>query len=151
MYDSQFGISMYFFDCRRQLSSTGPAEYMSSYESVEYTSTPVSTASNAQEPSLLQTLQQILPHCFQPNNYKEAQRSEQATPETQEDQESSVQTGTSLGPYAALMHSSQQRFSDQYCVLVAGIKPQLQTPLMWLHATLHAPDMFLYITVIALQ
>ncbi len=122
---------------------------MSSYESVEYTSRPVSTASNGQEPSLLQTLQQILPHCFQPNNQQEVQSSKQATIETQEAQESSVQTGTS-SPHAALMHSSQNMFSDQYCVLVAGIKPPLQTPLVWLHATLHAPDMFLYITVIAL-
>jgi len=124
---------------------------MSSYESVEYTSRPVSTASNGQEPSLLQTLQQILPHCFQPNNHQEVQSSEQATAETQEDQENLVHTTTSSSPYAALMHSSQQRFSDQYSVLVAGIKPPLQTPLTWLHATLHAPDMFLYITVIALQ
>lgn len=124
---------------------------MSSYESVEYTSRPVSIANNGQEPSLLQTLQQILPHCFQPNNHKEVHSSEQATIETQEDQESSVQTGTASIPYPALMHSSQQRFSDQYCVLVAGMKPPLQTPLVWLHATLHAADMFLYITVLALQ
>ncbi len=124
---------------------------MSSYESVEYTSRPVSTASNGQEPSLLQTLQQILPHCFQHDNQQDVQSSEQATIETQEAQASSVQTGTSSSPHAALMHSSQERFSDQYCVLVAGIKPPLQTPLVWLHATLHAPDMFLYITVIALQ
>jgi hypothetical protein len=124
---------------------------MSSYESVEYTSRPVSAASNGQEPSLLQTLQQILPHCFQPNSQQEVQSSKQATIETQEDQESSVQAGTSSSPDTALMHSSQQRSSDQYSVLVAGIKPPLQTPLVWLHAALHAPDMFLYITVIALQ
>lgn len=126
-------------------------DYMSSYESVEYTSRPVSAASNGQETSLLQTLQQILPQCFQPNSQQEVQSSKQATIETQEDQESSVQAGTSSSPDTALMHSSQQRSSDQYSVLVAGIKPPLQTPLVWLHAALHAPDLFLYITVIALQ
>ena len=124
--------------CHVSVISSFCADYMSSYESVEYTSRPVGTVAKGQDQTLFQTLQQIAPHCI-PSSSKNSISLHQAAPESQS---APAEMGTTI-------ESSQATFLEQYTVLVAGIKPSLQTPLAWLHATLHAPDMFLYITVIA--
>lgn len=134
------------------MNDFGLADYISSYESVEYTSRPIATTGDGQDPSLLQVLQQILPHCFEDAAHEKAQSKTQAPLAEQDDTEDSSATAdvpAKLNTDA--MPTSEQGFIEQYDVLVAGIKPSIRTPLAWLHATLHAPDMFLYVTVIALQ
>lgn len=145
--------SAHMFSCNQSLMNvTGLADYMSSYESVEYTSRPIATTGNGQEPSLLQVLQQILPHCFQHAAHEKAQSKTQAPlAEQDEKEDSSATADVPAEANTDALPSSEQGFIEQYDVLVAGIKPSIRTPLAWLHATLHAPDMFLYVTVIALQ
>ena len=118
---------------------------MSSYEGIAYTSRPVGAASGGQEQTLLQALQHILPQCF--------------TLENVGTQESVVQSAESLAaasdtPTVASQSNIQNvelTFLQAHVVLIAGIRPPLQTPLMSLHAALHAADMFLYVTVIVQQ
>lgn len=114
---------------------------MSSYEAVAYTSRPVGVSSGGQEQTLLQALQHILPQCFMLENV-----------ETQEgvDQFSKISTAASDTTRAASQSDQDMEvtFLQAHVVLIAGIRPPLQTPLISLHAALHAADMFLYITVI---
>jgi len=131
-----------------QLTLAALADYMSSYEGVEYTSRPMVTSTAGQEQTLLQTLQQILPHCFQ-SGETSAQTS---TPsETVADENKSTSDAIDATTRSSTVQGSHVAFLEQYHVLVAGITPPLQTPISWLHATLHAPDLFLYITVFAQQ
>ena len=45
------------------------------------------------------------------------------------------------------MHSKLLFHGKQLEVLVAGVPVSLDAPILWLHATLHHPDFFLYIVV----
>ena len=114
---------------------------MSSYEGIAYTSRPVSVSSGGQGQTLLQALQHILPQCFTLENV-----------ETQEGvHQSSMSSTAASDPTRAASQSDQSMeltFLQAHVVLIAGIQPPLQSPLISLHAALHAADMFLYITVI---
>ena len=124
------------------------ADYMSSYESIEYTSQPVGTTINGQKQTLLQTLQQILPHCFRSDMPAQntADTSEAAADESEV---SSAATNTASALHVPTAQDKYSNLLKRFTVLVAGIQPSLQTPLAELHTLLHAPDMFLYITVVA--
>ena len=45
------------------------------------------------------------------------------------------------------MHSKLLFYGNQLEALVAGVPVSLDAPILWLHATLHHPDFFLYIIV----
>ena len=114
---------------------------MSSYEGIAYTSRPVAVSSGGQEQTLLQALQQILPQVFNLENVKEQE----------DDNQSSHSPTVASDKIRAASQSDQNMevtFLQAHAVLIAGIRPPLQSPLISLHAALHAADMFLYITVI---
>ena len=120
---------------------------MSSYEGVAYTSRPVGVASNGQQQTLLQTLQLLVPSCFTSDEVfapPDAEQSSGAAP-------SPPAVDTSNEMSQADVQQIESLFLQRHVVLIAGVQPPLQTPLISLHAALHAPDMFLYITVIAHQ
>lgn len=115
---------------------------MSSYEGIAYTSRPVAVASDGQEQTLLQALQHILPQCFTIENVQDPEGIQQSA---------EFLTAASDTIKAASQPDIQNleiTFLQAHVVLIAGIRPPLQTPLVSLHAALHAADMFLYITVI---
>ena len=116
------------------------AGYVSSYASVEYTSQPVQVDPKASL-SLSEVLQRILPQCFDCGAANVGtDLAEAATaPQSESPSVSAKQSE----------HASRQpaRLRPGIRVLVAGIEPDLQTPLASLHALLHGPDMFLYIVV----
>ena len=117
-----------------------PAGYVSSYASMEYTSQPVQVDPEASL-SLSEVLQRILPRYFDCGvaNVR-PDPAEAATALWSESPTSSAKSRE---------HASRQpaQIRPGIKVLVAGIEPNLQTPLASLHALLHAPDMFLYIVV----
>lgn len=120
------------------------ADYMSSYEGVDYTSRPV-TASTADghSPTLGETLQRLLPQAFGSDQPRPVP-SDSDVPQEQSD----VQVADSQASSAETSQRHKQ-FFENHSVLVAGIRPPLQTPLPWLYDALHAPDRFLYVIVIA--
>ena len=130
------------------------ADYISSYESVEYTSRPIAAAVQEEEQTLLEALQQILPQCFEAtpkansNNTSTAESTQAATEDLSRASAEAVSKELSS---MASNQAAEKAFVEQYTVLICGIKPSLQTPLAGLHAMLHAPDLFLYIIVIALK
>ena len=122
------------------------ADYVSSYEGIAYTSRPVGAASNGQEQTLFQALQQIVPQCFNLDKTLGQDSSDQSN--------SAAKTTYNIAdPDAAASQDAAQdkeaAFLQTHGVLIAGVQPPLQTSLLSLHTALHAPDMFLYITVIA--
>ena len=126
------------------------ADYMSSYESIDFTSRPIAQAVEDTEQTLLQALQGILPDCFasssqgkQDHPDEPAQSSARDISPTDSD---TIEISITLDAEA-----QEHMFLEKYVVLVCGIKPSLQTPLAGLHALMHAPDLFLYISVIALH
>ena len=117
-----------------------PAGYVSSYASVEYTSQPVQVDPKASI-SLSEVLQKILPQYFGCSAATVgAEDAEAAT---------ALQSRSPAASAEPSEHASRQpaQLRPGIKVLVAGIEPNLQTPLASLHALLHAPDMFLYIVV----
>lgn len=122
------------------------ADYMSSYEGVDYTSRPVvATKDGAVNLTLGEALQQMLPDALQ----LPQQQSDASEPGAESDVQA-VESG-SHEPVVTSRDKQQRNFkplSDTSTVIVAGIQPSLQTSLAWLYDTLHAPDMFLYIVVI---
>ena len=117
-----------------------PAGYVSSYASVEYTSQPVQVDPKASL-SLNEVLQKILPQHFDCG----------AANVGTDIAEAATVPQSKISPASAIQseHASRQpaRLRPGIKVLVAGIEPDLQTPLASLHALLHGPDMFLYIVV----
>ena len=118
---------------------------MSSYEGIAYTSRPVGAASGGQEQTLLQALQLILPQCFTVESVSTQSSISQSadSPQTVVDTLSSA-----VAPGSDMQPSAELTFQHGHKILIAGIQPSLQTPLITLHAALHAADMFLYVTVI---
>lgn len=117
-----------------------PAGYLSSYASVEYTSQPVQVDPKASL-SLSEVLERILPQYFDCGAANVgANLVEDPTALQSESRSASAKPSE---------HTSRQpaQLRPGIKVLVAGIEPNLQTPLASLHALLHAPDMFLYIVV----
>ena len=125
------------------------AEYMSSYESIDFTSRPIAQAVDNAERTLLQVLQGILPDCFACSTRGKQDQPDETSKASVGDNISadSATVGTPSTPNAQL---EEHNFLTNYLVLVCGIRPSLQTPLAGLHNVLHAPDLFLYISVIAL-
>lgn len=117
------------------------ADYMSSYEGIAYTSRPIGAARCGQEQTLLQALQHILPQCF---------ALEDASTQNSISQSATCSTAAADTPLAPPLdlQSTELTFLQGHKVLIAGVQPPLQTPLMSLHAALHAADMFLYVSVI---
>ena len=119
------------------LTSCDCTGYMSSYGSVDYTSRPSPAASSSGARSTLgQALQQLLPDAF----------SQEATAL----QSSSTEGESALASANSAVQQTEQEqtFLKRHDVIVAGVQPALQTPIAWLHSTLHAPDLFLYIIVV---
>ena len=117
-----------------------PAGYVSSYASVEYTSQPVQVDPKA-SPSLSEVLQRLLPQYFDCGT----DPAEAATaPQSESSQSQSPPTSAAQSEQAG---TQPAQLRPGIKVLVAGIEPNLQTPLASLHALLHGPDMFLYIVV----
>ena len=113
---------------------------MSSYEGIAYTSRPVGVSTDGQEQTLLQALQHMLPQCFTLDNVKaQADRSAES---------STTASDTITAASQSDIENKEPTFLQAHVVLIAGVRPPLQTPLISLHAALHAADMFLYITVI---
>lgn len=126
------------------------ADYMSSYESIDFTSRPIAQAVKDAEQTLLQTLQGILPDCFASSSQGKQDQPDESAQSSARDisPTDSDTTEMSITPDA---QAQEHMFLEKYVVLVCGIKPSLQTPLAGLHAVMHAPDLFLYISVIALH
>lgn len=122
------------------------ADYVSSYEGIAYTSRPVGAASNGQEQTLFQALQQIAPQCFSIDKISDQDSSDPSN-------SAAAAICNTADPDAtasqADVHDGEAAFLQTHVVLIAGVQPPLQTSLLSLHTALHAPDMFLYITVIA--
>ena len=125
---------------------------MSSYEGVDYTSRPVPAVnSSGVSPTLGETLQHMMPQAFrlEPESLSEdiAEMSSSAQTAEAGSQIPSAKVEVDSGKQNRLL----QQFSSTHSVLVAGIQPPLHTPLAWLYNTLHSPDMFLYVIVVATQ
>ena len=130
------------------------AEYTSSYESIDYTSRPIAAAVQEEEQTLLQALRQILPQCFEATSTATSDKSttaESAQASTEDPSTTSAEAASKEASSMPRTQAAEKVFDEQYAVIICGIKPSLQTPLAGLHAMLHAPDLFLYITVIALR
>lgn len=109
---------------------------MSSYGSVDYTSRPSPAISSSGASSTLgQALQQLIPDAFS-----------QQSATLQSNKAEGENAGSSVD-HAVLRKEQEHSFLQRHDVIVAGVQPALQTPLAWLHSTLHAPDLFLYIIV----
>ena len=121
---------------------------MSSYESVDYTSRPVPAVdSSGVSPTLGETLQHVMPHAFRLETKSEQLAEMSSSSQSAEADSQTPKVEVDSGKQNSLL----QQFSSKYSVLVAGIQPPLRTPLAWLYSTLHAPDMFLYVIVVATQ
>lgn len=115
---------------------------MSSYEGIAYTSRPVAVSSDGQEQTLLQALQHILPQCFTLENVHALEGIQQSA------ESSTAASDTARAVPQSDIQNIELTFLQAHVVLIAGVRPPLQTPLVSLHAALHAADLFLYITVI---
>ena len=117
---------------------------MSSYEGVDYTSRPVTAVTaDGHSPTLGETLQRLLPQAFGSDQPRPVPSDLDVPQENNDVQAADSQASGEEGS------QHHKRFSEKHSVLVAGIRPPLQTPLPWLYDALHAPDRFLYIIVVA--
>ena len=131
------------------------AGYMPSYENVFYSSRPVDAVAEDGTPlTLLDMLQDVLPAIFPADTVAALQQGPAESAEGAERAAASHHDAAGQEPDAS---SRDEPLASGFplkrpavhdpAVTIAGIQPELQSPLAWLHANLQAPDCFLYVVV----
>jgi len=129
----------------------------SDYECVNYTSRPIAAVrEDASQPSLGDMLNDLLSEYFEArstdnSNIGETASVSAASAPTQDSPQNQAAAREDEGQQWLIVgksgHQKLQVDGKQVDVWVSGIRPKLDTPLVWLHSQLRHPDHFLYVVL----